>query len=132
MESRRHRTISRRSFLATDPTTRAVRALATTLRDLLPAKITTADAARFAVVTCATGPYTVPLSGTLKINTSTMALTSGSRTAAQVAAEISVSGVTASADADGRLILTSTTAATEDAPSKIEISNGTANASLGL
>lgn len=109
-----------------------MRALVTTLRDLLPAKLVTADASRFAVIACKQGPYTIPASGTLKINTTTCTLTAGARTAAQVAAEITVSGIAASADADGRLLLTATVAPTIAVPSRIEITDGTANSALGL
>lgn len=77
---------------------------------------------------------------TLIVNGSTATLTLvGSKTAAQVAAEIGaqLTGVTPSADADGRLVLTRTgqsgpLAPADDAPSQLVLGAGTANAALGL
>lgn len=81
----------------------------------LPAQVTTRNAARAAVLTSATaGPFTIPAAASLAIsldgtNFTAAALTSGSRTAAQVAADVNaaVPGI-ASALTDGRLKLLST------------------------
>lgn len=118
--------------MATHPTTRALQALVQTLRDAFPARLAAADATRVAKVVAKKGPYTIPAGGTLIVNGSTCVLTSGARTATQVAADVVVAGVVAAADADGRLTLTSSTAAAAGAPSKVEIGGGTANAALGL
>lgn len=85
----------------------------------LPASIATVNAARAAVLrTPGPGPFTIPASGALKVSatdkaglTTTIALTSGSRTTAQLVTQINatVTGL-ASADADDHLLLTSPTA----------------------
>lgn len=101
----------------------AVAAFCDFLRAELPAKVTSLNAARFAVLKAGlVGPYTIPSGGKLKLSAVgpeatpvECTLTSGSRTAAQVASDINGTvGVplTASADADGRLVLTSPTAPT--------------------
>lgn len=118
--------------MATHPTTRAVRAFAATIRDSFAARLVAADAARFAKVVAKKGPYSIPAGATLIVNGTSVPLAQGSRTAAEVALECTVLGTTASADADGRLTITSNTAAAEGVPSKVEIGGGTANAALGL
>jgi hypothetical protein len=118
--------------VATHPTTRALQALVATLRDGFPARLAAADATRFAKVVAAKGPYTVPAGALLTVNGTTVQVSSGTRTASQVALECTVLGTTASADADGRLVITSNTAAAAGLPSKVEIGGGTANAVLGL
>ena len=94
----------------------SVRALREYLLATLPAKVATINGERAAVVRSAlAGPFTLPSGAALFLGTSRdgaptrVDLTAGSRTAAQVAAEIEaegVAGITASADTDGRLVLT--------------------------
>lgn len=83
----------------------------------LPAKVAAVNALRAPVLTSPyAGPYAVTSGMTLRPSTlgvdgtfTDVALTTGSRTATQVAADItsaSISGLTASADSDGRLLLT--------------------------
>lgn len=106
----------------------AVDALVAYLRRYLPAKVTALNALRPAVLTSAlAGPYTIPVGAVLNLAayggeepTTAVALTSGSRTAAQVAADIEaigVPGLTASADTFGRLVLTADDAPEEGVPS---------------
>lgn len=106
----------------------AVDALLAYLRLKLPAKVSSLNSSRAAVLTSAlAGPYTVPVGAVLRLASGSheatptdVALTDGSRTAAQVAADIEavgVSGLTASADAAGRLVLTADNAPAVDAPS---------------
>lgn len=85
----------------------------------LPASVATVNASRAASVRAPQpGPYTIPASGSLKVSitdkagsTTSIALTAGSRTTAQLVTEINaaVAGI-ASADTDDHLVLTSTTA----------------------
>lgn len=84
----------------------------------LPAQVSAKNALRAAyLITPQVGPWTIPASGAIRIsldgtNFTTVNLTSGSRTAAQLATEINVAmGATvASVLTDGRLKLLSTTA----------------------
>lgn len=116
-----------------DRITYAQRALFWSLRRSLATALATLDTTRRARVICPPGPYTIPSSGTVIVNGTTIALTAGSRTAAQVAAEVNASlpGV-ASADASSGLVLASTGAPTEADPAEVIIGDGTANAALGL
>jgi hypothetical protein len=106
---------------------KAVNALRDYLLRTLPAKCASINTGRAAVLKAPrAGPYTIPASGSLKIGAvrgseSTETLTSGSRTASQVAAELSATGVTASADSQGRLVLTSDTAPTDGTPSVVSL-----------
>lgn len=118
----------------------AIDAFVTHLRDRLGAELATQDAARAAVIRCPVGPYTISNGSTLIVNgvTATLAI-SGSQTASAVATAIGsqLTGVTASADSDGRLVLTRTglsgpVGPSDDAPSQLVLGAGTANASLGL
>lgn len=122
----------------------AVEALFQTLRDHLPSALLTADAARRARVVAKKGPYNI-VAGTGDVlnvkgtgaSATAKALTAGAaRTAAQVAADINggggVPGVLASADADGRLVLTSTAAPTSAQVAQVRVEKGTAEEALGL
>lgn len=112
------------------PEALAAAALRNFLLMRLPAQVATVNATRAAVVRAPiAGPYTIPASGSLKVSltdkagdTTTVALTSGSRTAAQVAAEVNaaVTGI-AAADDDGRLVLTSTSAPVIGTPSVMAV-----------
>lgn len=119
---------------------------ASALRDFLllnlPAQVATVNAARAAVLKAPNaGPYTVPSGATLHISIADKAgadsdilLTSGSRTAAEIAVEVNaaVTGI-AAADDDGRLVLTSTSAPVSGTPSVMAVGADTtgANAALG-
>lgn len=102
------------------PEETAARLLRDWLLEQLPASIATVNAARAASLRAPQpGPYTIPAACTLKTSitdkagtTSTTALTSGSRTTAQLVTQINTAlGATvASADTDDHLVLTSTTA----------------------
>lgn len=93
------------------------------LLEKLPARVTTINAARAARLRAPiAGPYTVPVGASLQFSatevepsswTAVSPFTSGSHTAAEIAAEFNadIPGV-ASADSDGHLVLTSTTAPT--------------------
>jgi hypothetical protein len=94
------------------PESVAVEGLRRTLLEKLPARVTAYNLAAGAVLRAIPGPYTVPATSTLTLASTrestgtTVSLTAGSRTATQVAAEITgVSGITASAD-NGTLVLT--------------------------
>lgn len=114
----------------------AVSALRDWLLWKLPAKVTAINAARFATLRATTpGPYTIPASATLGLshtaNSATftsVALTAGSRTTAQLVTEINaaIGGATASADSADRLLLTSPAAPTASTPSKYFVRGGTA------
>lgn len=111
----------------------------------MPAKVAEVNALRFATLKSPwAGPFTIPVGGTLGIcitpNSDTfvaVTLTSGSRTATQLAADINgtsgLSGV-ASTDTEGRLLLTSLLAPTTSAPSKLALRGGATdvNAVLGF
>lgn len=109
----------------------------------MPAKVAEVNALRAAQLKSPwAGPFTITAGMQLRINVTqnsttfvTASLTSGSRTAAQLAADINgtagLSGV-ASADLEGRLLLTSPSPPTASAPSKVELQSGTANTVLGF
>lgn len=118
------------------PDALAVDALVAYLRRYLPAKVDALNALRPAVLTSAlAGPYTIPVGAMLRLAayghetaTTAVALTSGTRTAAQVAADIEavgVPGLTASADTFGRLVLTADDAPLEGAPSVVIVGEDT-------
>lgn len=108
---------------------RAIVALREYLLRTLPAKVATINAGRAAVLKSAlAGPFTVPAGLTLKVGTvkgtySDVALTSGARTATQVAAEIDagVAGVTVSVDTQQRLVITSDTLPSGETPSVVAL-----------
>lgn len=102
------------------------------LRRYLPAQVSTVNASRYAALKSAlVSPFTIPAGATLKLSASSqeatptdVALTSGVRTSAQVVAEITaaaVPGLTASADSDGRVVLTATAAPASGAPSVVVV-----------
>lgn len=108
----------------------------------LPAQVATVNAARAAVLKApVAGPYTIPASAVLNVSIvdrggadTAISLTSGSRTAAQIAAEVNAAVPSlASADDDGRLVLTSTSAPVAGTPSVVAVGPDTtgANAALG-
>lgn len=120
----------------------AARALRDWLLLKLPAEVSSLNATRFAVVKApAAGPYTIPAAASLKVSvtdkagtTTTIALTSGSRSAAQLATEINLTVASlAAADDDGRLVLTSTVAPSGTTPSVMAVGadDTGANAALG-
>jgi hypothetical protein len=118
-----------------DRETHAIRGLFRTLRDQLPAKLAELDAARVARVVFPPGPYTIPSTAKLKVNSQEFDLTAGSRTAAQIATELNdldPTGWTASADAGGALVLTGNDAPTKAVPSQVLIREASANAALGI
>ncbi len=109
------------------PSALACEALREYLLQHLPARVATLNAARFATVKAGlAGPYVIA-SGSLMLGTSRPATTSvtlptgGAVTATTVAAAINaaVSGVTASADTAGRLVLTADVAPTEGVASAV-------------
>ena len=119
----------------TTPDQIAVDAFVAHLRDRLQAECVASDALRAAVIRCPRGPYTVAAGQTLIVNGSTATLTlTGSQTAAALAADIGaqLTGVTPSADSEGRLTLTRAVAPADDAPSQIVLGQGTVNTALGL
>jgi len=111
----------------------------------MPAKVAEVNATRAAALKSPwAGPFAIAPGATLGINVTqnsdafvTVALTDGSRTATQLAADINgttgLSGV-ASADTEGRLILTSLLAPTTSAASKVALRNAVldVNATLGF
>ena len=122
----------------------AIQALREHLLANLPAKVAELNALRAAVLKSAyLGPFTVPAAASLKLginrdgsSPTTCALTAGSRTAAQVAVDINTAappGITASADTDGRVLLTASAAPAQDAPSVVCVYGDTtgANGPLG-
>lgn len=122
------------------PEALAARALREYLLRWLPAKTAQINALRAAVVkSAAVGPFTIA-SGTLVLasaregNATTVTLPTGTVTAAQVASAINaaaVPGVTASADGDGRVVLTAA-APTEGVLSCVSVrGTGTGNALFG-
>ena len=118
-----------------DRITYAQRALFWSLRRSLPAALVALDVSRRARVVCPPGPYTIPAAGTLILDGVTIALTAGSRTAAQLVTEINAAvapATPASADASAGLVLVSAAAPTEADPAEIVIGDGTANEALGL
>jgi hypothetical protein len=122
----------------------AAGALVDWLRMKLPAKVTEVNAARGAVLRApAAGPYTIPdLGGTqafivrsVQGVAEAIVATAGSRTAAQIVtsigSQLDAISVTATADSDGRLVFTSSTAPTSGTPSKVAL-DAEANQSLGM
>jgi hypothetical protein len=105
----------------------------------LPAKVTSVNTDRAAVLKAPrAGPYTIPASASLKLGTvigseAADAITAGTRSTAQVVADLSTAGITATADTDDRLVLTSTTAPTSGVPSTVALGADTtgANAAFG-
>lgn len=109
----------------------------------LPAKVAEVNATRAAALKSPwAGPFTITAGQKLGIcitqNSDTfveVSLTAGSRTATQLAADINgtsgLSGV-ASADTEGRLLLTSLLAPTTSAPSKLALRGSTADANAAL
>lgn len=114
--------------------------VATSLREWLlmqlPAKVAEVNGLRAAVLRAPwAGPYVVPAGRTFGFTTATGAvfitavLTSGTRTATQIAADINTAaGATvASEDSAGRLVLTSPLAPTTAAPSLVRLRGGLAS-----
>lgn len=119
--------------MANDPRSIAVESLFLTLADRLPAILVARDLLRLAKRRCKVGPYVLPVGASITVNGTAYPLTSGSRTAAQVAAE---AGPLASAEADGtgsRLVFASATAPTREAPSSVRFEGEASTLSvLGL
>lgn len=110
----------------------------------LPAKVAQLNPLRVATLKSAlVGPFTVPVGAALRLSTVsqeatpvTVALTSGVRTSAQVAADITaaaVPGLTASVDEAQRLVLTATATPAAGAPSCVLVRSDStgANAVFG-
>lgn len=122
---------------------RAATALREWLLMKLPSKVTAVNAIRAAkLLSPYAGPFTVPSGAVLKHSATaidgtytSIPLTSGSRTAAQVAADINgVVANLASSDPNGRLLLTASNAPTASVPSLVALGqdNSTgANAAFG-
>lgn len=90
--------------MAHDPKRVAVEALFLTLADKLPAVLVARDALRSAVRRSKLGPFTIPANAVITINGEQVALTAGSRTAAQVVADIAAAPPdywTATVETDG-------------------------------
>ncbi len=111
----------------------ACEALRDTLLNALPAKVAAVNLTRAAFLRAATvGPYVVTgnlLFGVTPGSESTAALTTGSRTAAQVASDITaaaISGLTASVDTLGRLLVTATATPSSTANSTVSLGAGAA------
>lgn len=106
------------------PEALAVQALQEYLLRKLPAKVATINAARYATLKAArAGPYVVPAGATLTIANdrtaagTAYAITAGTRTAAQIVVDLGLCvEATASADTDGRLVLSTEGGPTEGAP----------------
>lgn len=115
--------------MATDITQQAVEAFFLTMADSLPAALVARDAARFATLRLRAGPYDLGGGGALSISEEVFTLAAGSRTATQVAAQLAAAvGFVASVETEGsvsRLVLTSTTAPAEDAPSVLTVDSAT-------
>lgn len=122
----------------------AVDALAAWLRLQLPAEVAAVNLTRQAVLRApVAGPYTIPGSASLKLSLTkkddpaptSCALTSGSQSAATLATNVNTAmgASVASADSDGRFVLTSTVAPSGTTPSAVSVlSDSTgANAALG-
>jgi hypothetical protein len=105
----------------------AVNALRDYLLRALPAKVASINTGRTAFLRAPyAGPYTIPSGGSLKLgivpgSEATQTLTAGSRTTAQVVSELSATGITASADAQDRLLLTATAVPVVDTPSFVSL-----------
>lgn len=120
----------------------AVTALREFLALKLPSRVSTVNASRFAVLKTPTaGPWTIPVGATLVMDIRTrdgglisVPLTSGTRTSAQVAAEIeAVRPGFATVDGSDRLVLTSPNAPDNTGPSVVSLSADStgANAAFG-
>lgn len=113
------------------PDALAVRALSDYLRRYLPAKVAQLNALRAADLKSAlAGPFTIPAGAVLRLSSTSqetaptdVPLTSGARTAAQVATDIGVlvPGLTASSDEAGRLVLTSSSPPAPGSPSVVVV-----------
>lgn len=125
------------------PDALAVQALREYLLRYLPAKVAQLNALRPAMLKAAlAGPYTIPSGATLLLSAvghestpQSVPLTSGTRTAAQLVADVvaaAVVGITASVDEAGRFVLTSDTAPTETAPSVMVAGADLTGANLAL
>lgn len=120
----------------------AAQALREYLLAKLPAQVATCNATRAAALTTpAAGPWTIPSGGVLELSLTgqdsytTIALTSGSRTATQVAAEINtaMAATVATALSDGRLRVTSTTTPSgSDTASVVALAADATGANLAL
>lgn len=131
--------------MSVNPDVVAVDALVAYLRQRLPAKVTSLNAARAAVLTSALpGPYVVPVgdvqlrlaAGSHGAALESVILSTGTYTAAGMATYINnwpVAGLTASADSFERLVLTANTAPASGVPSVVIVGqdNGAANALFG-
>lgn len=126
--------------IGVEPTAIAARALRDYLLRWLPAKVTQLNALRGAVLKSAlVGPFSIS-SGALVLasaregaTTSVTLPTGAAVTAAQVATAVNaaaVPGITASADGEGRLVLTAA-APTAGVPSAVRVATSTANALFG-
>lgn len=115
-----------------------VDALLDYLRRHLPAKVAQLNPLRAASIKSAlVGPFAVPAGAVLRLSATSqesapteVALTSGARTAAQVVADIaaaSVPGISATADAAGRLVLTATATPVVGAPSVVVVARDNGN-----
>jgi hypothetical protein len=112
----------------------------------LPAKVTEVNAARAAVLVAPNaGPYTIPVGGSLRYSASSIdisdaasmtdaALTSGSRTAAQVASDFNtaVGASIASADGTGRFVLTAAVTPSDGTDSVIALGEDSTGAMAAL
>jgi hypothetical protein len=117
-----------------------IRALREYLLAYLPGKVAQLNGLRAAALKSATlESFTVPASSSLVLAAdrssagTTVALTSGVRTAAQVAADVNaaaVPGVTATTDG-GRLVLIATATPAQDAPSVVAVKASTVNPVFG-
>ena len=121
-----------------DPRRIAIDSLFLTLADRLPAELAARDALRNATRRTRLGPYTIPAASTLTINGEAFPLTAGSRTAAQIVAEIAPSAVsfvaTEETDNGGaRLLFVAATAPAREIPSVLRFEGDEATlAALGL
>lgn len=116
----------------------AVDALRAYLLKTLPAKVSTINSGRAAVLKATTvGPYTVTGNISLGItrgSETAITLTTGSRTTAQLVTEINaaaVSGITASADSEDRLTITASAAPSSSTPSVVSLAASAENAAFG-
>lgn len=124
--------------MSVNPEQIAVDALKDWLLGALPARVAALNAANVAVVKSRPGPFTLAagtlLIGTERGTTTSVTIAGGSYTASDLATAINgtpVSGVTASADADGRLVLTASTAPSVGTDSVVCVGANDNNAALG-
>ena len=115
-----------------------VDALLDYLRRYLPAKVAQLNPLRVAVLKSAlAGPFIIPSGAVLRLSAASqetaptdVALTSGTRSATQVVADINtvaVPGITASVDAAGRVVLTATATPAPGAPSVVVVARDNGN-----